>query len=48
MCLHAYPYVWGHMSEIESAKIFFRNAALKCSVENVCSDEALSKENMGM
>ncbi|XP_059124820.1 zinc finger CW-type PWWP domain protein 2 isoform X1 [Peromyscus eremicus] len=23
-----------------------RNAALKCSVENVCSDEALSKENM--
>ncbi|XP_075820349.1 zinc finger CW-type PWWP domain protein 2 isoform X2 [Microtus pennsylvanicus] len=23
-----------------------RNAALRCSVENVCSDEALSKENM--
>lgn len=27
---------------------FSRKAILKCSFENVCSDDALSKENMGM
>lgn len=48
VCVYTYPYVWGLLFETKSVKIFFRDTALRCSVENVCSDEALSQENMAV
>lgn len=50
MCTHVYAclYVGVSLLKLNLSKSFFRDAALKCSVEIFCSDEALSKENMGM
>lgn len=34
--------------ETNYVTFFSRKAILKCCFENVCTDDALSKENMGM